>query len=684
MSLKVLCYNVVLLVVILLLSIFVNINEATKTATKATKTTKNDDSSYATFNETQSFFEELIIKPLPRGKLMTHVQFTTEWNSNFLEKSTFQHYDLFPRSIGDLITRVGIEEFTLVFTQGRWSYSEWGYPVRAAPVGVELIAWMKPLEKGIDAQWRELTHSLSGLFCASMQFLYQVPHHTSSPNRSFRPEGESNIYNFNEENDENNSSSSSSSTTTTPAIKLNNGTIVPLELRYGILPRESVCTENLTPWVKLLPCREQSGLGKLLNPHKLYDVHYHSMSITIRKICNNNNKDDSDSSCLSPTLEIVQSLTIVNDLNNNQQQESIETNLDNLFGLKGNTGLSACPLASRSKIYIQKQPSLNTNLKITGSSGVYGVDGSDDGGGGGDSDHNHNHNSGKKETDNFYIYDLMKYSTNKPLKLKMSWLKNFKRKNETPVVAHSHLTGYGQERGGIATQIFNTENYAINITYFQAIPWYLRLYFHTLKFNIETSSDEKSIDNHRKDDGSGSPFLSYKNISPAETRSSPSTIELSFEIPPNSVAFMSIEFDKVFLHYTEHPPDANRGFDLGSGVVTAFIQSSNDNNGDAIHLEWSNETYNNHRNHHSEKDKSSKIIPVRIYTEGLLITLPTPDFSMLYNVITLTGTVFALFFGSMINILIRRFKNTFTGNDFVSDRPIAKIYRRILRFIDGK
>ncbi|KAM9968994.1 hypothetical protein ACTFIW_000401 [Dictyostelium discoideum] len=653
------------LVVILILSIFVNINEATKTTTKNGDDDDNSSSSYATFNETQSFFEELLIKPLPKGKLMTHVQFTTEWNSNFLEKSTFQHYDLFPRSIGDLITRVGIEEFTLVFTQGRWSYSEWGYPVRAAPVGVELIAWMKPLEKGIDAQWRELTHSLSGLFCASMQFLYQVPHHTSSPNRSFRPEGESNIYNYNE--DSFSSSTTTTTTTTTPAIKLNNGTIVPLELRYGILPRESVCTENLTPWVKLLPCREQSGLGKLLNPHKLYDVHYHSMSITIRKICknNNNNNNDNDESCLSPTLEIVQSLTIVNDLNNHQhqnQQETIETNLDNLFGLKGNTGLSACPLASRSKIYIQKQPSLNTNLKITNIGGNNNID--------------QQQQQSEKETDNFYIYDLMKYSTNKPLKLKMNWLKSFKRNFETPVVAHSHLTGYGQERGGIATQIFNTENYAINITYFQAIPWYLRLYFHTLKFNIE-SGGEKSIDNN------SSPFLLYKNISPAETRSSPSTIELSFEMPPNSVASMSIEFDKVFLHYTEHPPDANRGFDLGSGVVTAFIKSSNGNEGDAIHLEWSNETYNNNNNNNRNNDKSS-IIPVRIYTEGLLITLPTPDFSMLYNVITLTGTVFALFFGSMINILIRRFKNTFTGNDFVSDRPIAKIYRRILRFIDGK
>lgn len=46
--------------------------------------------------------------------------------------------------------------------------------------------------------------------------------------------------------------------------------------------------------------------------------------------------------------------------------------------------------------------------------------------------------------------------------------------------------------------------------------------------------------------------------------------------------------------------------------------------------------------------------PSLSYTEVLLVPLTTPDFSMPYNVITITCTVFALYFGSLLNVLRRR------------------------------
>lgn len=45
---------------------------------------------------------------------------------------------------------------------------------------------------------------------------------------------------------------------------------------------------------------------------------------------------------------------------------------------------------------------------------------------------------------------------------------------------------------------------------------------------------------------------------------------------------------------------------------------------------------------------------VRLRTESLIITLPTPDFSMPYNVICLACTVVALAFGPLHNITTKK------------------------------
>ena len=111
---------------------------------------------------------------------------------------------------------------------------------------------------------------------------------------------------------------------------------------------------------------------------------------------------------------------------------------------------------------------------------------------------------------------------------------------------------------------------------------------------------------------------------PAKDRERPSVMELYLTIPAKSMVRLSISFEKAHLRYTEHPPDANRGFDLSGALVSVLTGPSDD----AV---------------------------VRLYSENVLISLPTPDFSMPYNVITMTCTLFALFFGSLFNLLTRKF-----------------------------
>ncbi len=94
-------------------------------------------------------------------------------------------------------------------------------------------------------------------------------------------------------------------------------------------------------------------------------------------------------------------------------------------------------------------------------------------------------------------------------------------------------------------------------------------------------------------------------------------------LPPRSIVQISLEFEKMFLKYTEHPPDAQRGWDLPGGVLVPV-------------------------------DDKRVGLP-RMYTPPLLADLATPDFSMPYNVIILSGALVALLFGMTFNMLMRRF-----------------------------
>lgn len=68
-------------------------------------------------------------------------------------------------------------------------------------------------------------------------------------------------------------------------------------------------------------------------------------------------------------------------------------------------------------------------------------------------------------------------------------------------------------------------------------------------------------------------------------------------------------------------------------------------------VEWSNFPF---PSSFPSKEESSYF--VRVYTEPLLVNLPTPDFSMPYNVICLTCTVVAVGYGSLYNLLTRSFQ----------------------------
>ncbi|GAA5799969.1 hypothetical protein HPULCUR_005390 [Helicostylum pulchrum] len=494
----------------------------------------------------EEYNEDLNLRDLPDGKLLAHFKFTTKVKAKTQANAPLLDYGLYPKAIGEILQSYKVHEMHLTFTQGRWNYEEWGYPpTLSAGTGVELWAWMKD-SNNIDEHWKSLTNTLSGLFCASLNFIDQTL--TTEPRLSFKADSNS----------------------------------TDKRLRYGALPHENVCTENLTPWIKLLPCKAKSGIAVLLNPHRIYNSNFHSMAIHAKSIC-------VDEACTERELELEQTITSVMDpvRDTSRRDWSLEAVFDRQLK-------NACPVAKESKVSVDLM-NAGTDYELKPATTVQ---------------------------DNVAVYKLSK--SKEPLDIRMTWNEpsfQYPLEPVQPMIyAERYFTGYGQERGGLKITIRNrNKSSAMPVIYYDSIPWYLKLYLHTLKVNVIGNNSVNNDD-----------IIQEMYYQPAIDRGRPSMIECQLLLPADSVTTISMDFEKVFLKYTEHRPDANRGFDVGSAVLTTWIPTNN--NGLIVYGEAQ-----------------------RIYTDTLLVSLPTPDFSMPYNVITLTCTVIALFFGSIFNLLIRNF-----------------------------
>ena len=136
------------------------------------------------------------------------------------------------------------------------------------------------------------------------------------------------------------------------------------------------------------------------------------------------------------------------------------------------------------------------------------------------------------------------------------------RETGSVIQVRRYQTGFGQERGGLAVDFINNHpTQSIPIVYFESIPWILQLFLHTLRLErdgLPISLDDTSV---------------VKDIyyQPAVERQRPSVLELSLSLPPKSRTSLWLSFEKSLLKYTEYPPDANRGFDIGYGIFLFFF-----------------------------------------------------------------------------------------------------------------
>lgn len=504
--------------------------------------------------------EELFIKPLHSQQVYNYFQFSTKWDIDPATE-TFQHSPLFPRPIGELIQRFGIQELHISLTSGLWRYENWGYPVEDAPNGAEVYVWFKPTVIDVDKNWKLLANSLSGLLCASLNFIDSS--NTVSPQFSFRPKG------------------------VVESSQVNNSFV-----RYATLPQEIVCTENLTPWKKLLPCDSKTGLASLLNSGYIHNTRYHSIGLHLRPICR-------DKTCESLSLELRQTVSLVYDY------LILGTKNWSLRKLFGQGIHKKCVLVSKSVVYVDTT-SQSFELEPSPDETITSIRGGQ------------TTVLQKYDVSDKFLNIYAKYPNNDVISVNIP----------PPLYANQYLSGFGQERGGIVTKIVNNHWAELDVVLMQNIPWFIPIYLHTLKV-IANGKEIKPLE------------LSYV---PARQRQRPNYLEVLVRLPPRSSTNVVIDFDYVFLKWQEYPPDANLGFHIGSAVISCYLPSARNYTGIPQDGTFISDSFN--------ASRSGYLVTVR--TETIVITLPTPDFSMPYNVICLACTVVALAFGPMHNITTKK------------------------------
>lgn len=535
--------------------------------------------SQASATPNQEYSEHLYLRPLPNNHLHADFNFTA---TTSLADYDAQHFRYFPRSLAQILQYTHTSELHLRFGLGRWDEEQWGSRPqrgrREGGTGVELWAWIEGDAAQADERWSDLVNSLSGLFCASLNFVDSTK--TIRPMMSFEPEGAH------------------------PS-----GT-AGLQLLHGMLPHEVVCTENLTPFLKLLPCKGKAGISSLLDGHKLFDASWQSMAIDVRPVCSSIESKKEDCS-----LEIQQTVSMALSIPRSMRDrhnpiprpapiEEIECDTGKVWNGRdtcypkpvnddlawslaqvfGRPVKGACPIGSGNDAWdVTLDVPTERTVNVSGGAGS-----------------------------NTQTNGLRQFSLEQGSDFDLSLPRQETPPSASPnppLYASRQMTGYGQERGGMHATLRNPHPYPQTIVYLETLPWFLKPYMHTLA--IQDGTIEKMY------------------YTPALDRKRGTHLELVITIPALSTVELNYDFEKAILRYTEYPPDANRGFDVAPAVIRVLSANASSTTG-------------------AREDEYLR-------TTSLLLPLPTPDFSMPYNVIILTSTVIALGFGSIFNMLVRKF-----------------------------
>ncbi|CAM9892879.1 unnamed protein product [Choristocarpus tenellus] len=136
-------------------------------------------------------------------------------------------------------------------------------------------------------------------------------------------------------------------------------------------------------------------------------------------------------------------------------------------------------------------------------------------------------------------------------------------------------------------------------------------------------------------------------------RRAPAVLEGIVNVPPGHTLIVGFDFFKRFLPLDHFPPDPSRGLDIPSPMARFVFNTP-------LREEtmWEQETSPGvsarvgRTDGSSEPDLNHRVLYV--HGEACLLDSPQPDFSMPFNVITITSTAITFFLGTAINLFVRK------------------------------
>ncbi|KAL6300658.1 GPI transamidase component PIG-T, partial [Sparassis latifolia] len=348
------------------------------------------------------------------------------------------------------------------------------------------------------------------------------------------------------------------------------------------------CTENLTPFLKLLPCKSLSGIARLLNPHRLFDADWHGLGVNVMYHQN-------------AGVQVRLTFQAVFDPVRLSPNKRRDWSLDSIFD---RTIDRACPVAHSSEVRVELSGEKLYTLSpdpsvIIEDLAVFVV----------------------KDTQ-----DALDIAMRWPGEATFSYPLFAAAEPLTHMSVQRTLKGSSQSDARLSLVITNNLPVQVQTGYLETMPWLAQFYLHTLRVRSDGVSRDDLVT-----------IISYAAPVP---HARPTLFQAALTLPPKSTLEVTMDVLKPFLRYTEHPPDAQRGWDLPPAVFVPFSFGNLSEAG--LNVSAAALTTLRRR-------------PRRIYTSTLLVDLATPDFSMPYNVIIMSCTLIALIFGSVFNLLTRKF-----------------------------